>query len=218
MNMQSFTTLSLLKKSLLAAVIMACAIMPVTISAQIQSCVLGHGANQVANGGFQNGSGYNITDWTVAWNSTADPFVYISSNGQGGSSKALWMGSVPGENRVSQVITGLTAGQPYILCFYLSNGADGPVTPNSFEATWNDNNMLQLINSGPFGYEYFSFQVTAVGGGNDVISFEERNATSFWYLDNVVVQACSPSLCSNIFSPADGGVTKPLPTNISPSE
>ncbi len=210
MKKQSFTTLRLVKKSLLAAVIMACAIMPATISAQIQSCVGGHGANLVANGGFQNGSGYNIIDWTVAWPSSVDPYLEIGGNGQGGSSKSLNMGSVPGENRISQVITGLNAGQAYILCFYLSNSAIAPFTPNSFEASWNDNNVLQLINSGPFGYDYFSFQVTAVGGGNDVISFEERNASAYWYLDNVVVQACS--LCSNIFSPADGAAAKSLPS------
>jgi hypothetical protein len=209
MKTQSFTTQSLLKKSLWAAVIMACAIMPATISAQ--TCNGGTGISKVLNGGFQTGSGYNITDWTVAWNSSADPEVFIGGNGHGGSSQSLNMGSLPGENRVSQVIRGLTAGQRYILCFYLSNGASGPLTPSSFEASWNDKNMLQLINSGPFDYEYFSFQVEAVGGGNDVLSFEERNSPSFWYLDGVAVQVCPA--CSNFFSPADGAATKPLPNN-----
>ncbi len=211
MKTQNFTTLRLLEKSILAAVIMACAIMPATISAQIQGCTGGHGANLVTNGGFQTGSNYNIVDWTAAWDSTADPYVYISSNGQGGSSKALWLGSIPGENRVSQVIPNLTAGKPYILCFYLSNAATAAFTPNSFEATWNDKNVLQVVNSDGFGYVYFSFQVEAVGGGNDVLSFEERNATSYWYLDNVAVQACSA--CTNNFSPAQGDATKPLPSS-----
>lgn len=34
--------------------------------------------NLVLNPGFELGSGFNIVDWTVAWNSTADPYFYES--------------------------------------------------------------------------------------------------------------------------------------------
>jgi hypothetical protein len=206
MKAHSFTTMSLLKKTLLAAVIMACVIVPATVSAQ--TCTGGSGASKVLNGGFQIGSGTTTTDWTVAWPASVDPYVSIGGNGQGGSSQSLALGSTPGENRISQTIPGLTAGQTYVLCFWLSNG--GSPGPNSFEATWNDNNSFQIINTDSFGYTYYSFVVEAVGGGHDVLSFEERNSPSYFYLDNVALQLCSG--CSLSFSM--DGPTKPLPENV----
>ncbi len=194
---------SLSKKTLLAAVIMACLIVPATMSAQ--TCTGGTAPNKVLNGGFQTGSGYTITDWSVAFSSSSDPYVEIEGNGQGGSSQALWMGSDSGENRVFQAIPGLTAGHVYFVCFYLSNGATS--SPNSFAATWNDQNVVQLINSESFGYTYFSFLVTATG--NDVLSFEARNSPSYWYIDNVAVELCSG--CTNNFSLENG--TKSLPSS-----
>jgi hypothetical protein len=195
---------SLLKKTLLAAVIMACVIVPATMSAQ--TCPGGTGANKVLNGGFEIGSGYTITDWTVAF--TADPYTQIVSGGQSGL-QSLEMGSTYGENRVFQKFSGLTAGADYLLCFWVKNAATIPFTANSFEATWNDKNSVQIINSDAFGYTFYEFQVEAVGGTNtDTLSFEARNDPSYWYLDNVALQLCSG--CSNLtFSPENGMKAQP---------
>ena len=206
MKNQNSSTMNLLKKSLLAAVIMAFAIMPAMMSAQ--SCTGGIGANKVLNGGFQAGGlGTAIPNWSVAWPSSVDSYLQVTSGGQGGSSQALLMGSVPGENRISQTISGLTAGSKYVLCFWLKGGASN--SPSSFEATWNDKNVFQIINttSSP-GYTYYSFQVEAVGGGYDLLSFEERNSPSYFYLDNIAVQVCST--CS-IGTFDQEGPTKALP-------
>jgi hypothetical protein len=207
MNTQNFTTLSFLKKSLLAAVIMACAIMPATISAQ--RCTGLTTSNQVQNGGFQAGStGYTIPNWTVAWDSTADPDFAVEGNGHN-SSQAMWLGSVPGTNRISQALPNLNGGKIYTVCFYLANASDSSSSPSSFEAIWNDSDVLHMVGNAGFDYQYYSFQVVALGSGKDVLSFQARQVPSFYYLDDVSVQRCTT--CSAPSLPE--GQRKVLPSN-----
>ena len=189
------------------AILIACALMPVAASAQ--TCNGLTTPQQVVNGGFQSGSGFIIPlPWMVAWDSTADPYMLISTGGHL-SSQALWMGAIPGSNRISQSLPRLTAGSVYTLCFWLSN--DNNCCASSFEATWNDNNVLEMVNNAGFGYQYYSFQVVAVGGGRDVLSFQARQVPAYYYLDDVSVQLCTG--CFFPFSPQEQQGKKSGPGN-----
>jgi len=169
--------------------------------------------NLVQNPGFEAGSGFNIPDWTVAWDSTADPYMFVGGNPHSGNN-SMWLGSVPGENRISQVIQGTTAGSVYSICFWLANNGSAYATadgsPNSIEVQWNDNDVLEMVNSNFLGYTYFSFNVVANGNNaygepTDTLVFQARQVPGFYNLDDVSVNLCAG--CS--FPPEPSPGTKP---------
>ena len=64
--------------------------------------------------------------------------------------------------------------------------------------------MLELTNSGQFGYQYFALNVIAQGDDLDYLRFRERNKEGFYYLDDVSVQ-----LCTGCGLAPDGGRANP---------
>ena len=171
----------------LAVVVLACTLLPASLSAQ--TCTGLSTPNLVVNGGFEQGNGFNITGWNVAWNSSADPYMFISNSNVHSGSQTLWMGAIPGSNRIYQSIPNLSPGSVYTVCFWLAN--DSNCCASSFQAMWNDNPVLDMVNNAGFGYQYYSFQVVAVGKGRDVLSFQARQVPSYYYLDDISLQQCT---------------------------
>jgi hypothetical protein len=145
----------------------------------------------IHNGGFETGNSTTISEWDVG--DTTDPGLQITTTEHKGGVQSLRMGSNEVEDRIFQGISGTTAGSVYTICFYLANASsDGT---SSFRAQWNNQDLVVLRNSRPFGFTYYAFDVVATG--NDVLSFEERNDQAFYYLDNVDIQLCGGCSVNN---------------------
>ena len=165
---------------------------------QVPSCLGLTSPNLVQNPGFEMGSGSNITDWAVAWPSSVDPNVFITSPGYN-SPQSLALGPVPGVNGVSQMInTTANPNQTYMVCFWLQNSTSA--AGSSFQAQWNGQNLLQMVDNAVFGWTYYSFLVYGTGncGGaspyscaGDLLNFQAVQIPSYYYLDDVSVQLCN---------------------------
>jgi len=158
-------------------IMMVCAIMPATASAQPCTAVPG---NLVVNCGFETGT---FSGWTVAWPPTADPDTFVDGSPHSGAFAAS-LGAVPGENSVSQRIIGTLPGRMYTVSFWLAND-DGDTVPNEFHVQWNGLEILSLHNTNGFAYRQFSFTVIAIG--HDTLRFDEQQVPAFFHLDDVVV-------------------------------
>jgi hypothetical protein len=156
-----------------------------------QSCQNNSNTNLVTNGGFETGTQYNITDWSVQWDDTVDPYVYIDTTHPHSGSQDLALGTTPAPNDIIQRISGATTGQVYTICFWLYSAPDPTAGVTTFEVAWNNVTQLSLINSGAFGYQYYAINVVAQGKNQDYLQFRERNKQGFYYLDDVAVQECS---------------------------
>lgn len=160
-------------------------------AALAQSCQNNSNTDLVRNGGFESGSGYKISDWTVGWKAKVDPYVYIDTVHPHDGSKDLAIGSTPAPNDVIQLIRGTKTGKVYTICFWLSSEPDTTGGVTTFEVSWNNVTELALINSAPFGYQYYAINVIAQGDNADYLQFRERNKQGFYYLDDVAVQECT---------------------------
>jgi hypothetical protein len=153
------------------------------------TCTGNDNGSIIRNGGFEDGTGNSIPGWTIA--NPSDDFVHILAGGyRRGGNQSLEAGTSKMENRISQPITGAVAGDVYTVCFWVYNEGGGNGI-SSFRAQWNNQDMTVIKNTitpnnGTFSY--YSFNIIATG--NDVLSFEERNDSSYFYLDNVDVQLC----------------------------
>lgn len=177
MNRTSYTNRKAIKAlSVAAGISAACALMP--SMAMAQSCT-GPG-NLVANGGFETG---NFANWTVAWPPDADPYTTVSPTEPHSGNFAARLGPVPGENSLSQVISGTTAGSVYTVCFWLEHDSDSGSANNSFVARWNGLPALTLVNSLGFDYTLYEFTVRATG--SDTLRFDAQEVPAFWNLDDV---------------------------------
>ncbi len=190
------------------AAIMACAIMPTTTFAQAQSfpCNGLMTPNLLTNGNFGTG---DFTGWTVAWPNPPDPYTFVSSSrSQPGQTYNVWMGAIPGENRISQSVT-TRAGQLYLVCFYLANdllGSSGFCCGSSFEAKWQGFDLMTMVQSGTFDYQYFVFQVEGTGNPMfDVLTFQHHQVPAFYHLSSVSMQLCTA--CT--LRPPPGGPKQP---------
>jgi hypothetical protein len=155
------------------------------------TCTGNDNGSLIHNGGFESGSGSTISGWKIA--DTSDTHVNIATSFKRGGSQSLALGTSGFENRISQPITGAVPGDAYTVCFWVYNQAAGGTS--SLRAQWNNQDMTIIRNSisnnnGTFSY--YSFNVVATG--SDVLSFEERNDPSFFFLDNVDVQLCGCTL------------------------
>jgi hypothetical protein len=171
-----------------AGIAVACILVPTATRAQ--SCINDTDPNLVKNGNFESGSGTNIPSWTVEWNSTVDPYVYLDTTNPHGGAQDLALGTVNAPNDIVQRIKGTSAGTVYTICFWLFSSPNLTAGVTTFEVLWNNVTELSLTNSGQFPYQYLSLNVLAQGNNTDFLRFRERNKQGFYYLDDVSVQVC----------------------------
>jgi hypothetical protein len=147
-----------------AFVLAACAVLLLAGAANASSIL--------TNDGFETG---DLSGWTV---SGTDPFVYISGPGYTGDYEAL----LGGVGTISQTFD-TTAGQSYVVSFYLAN--DDYDNSNSFSALWNDIPVL-LAASNANAFDYTPFTFTGIAQGSSAtLSFAFQNDNSVFHLDNV---------------------------------
>jgi hypothetical protein len=92
----------------------------------------------------------------------------------------------------------------YMVCFWLENSI--AAAGSSFQAQWNGQNLLRMVDNAGFGWTYFSFLVYGTGncaGANssycvgDLLSLQAEQIPSYYYLDDVSVQLCNnASVCT----------------------
>ena len=158
--------------------------MPSTAKAQ---CAGNSNPNLVTNPGFETGA---FIGWTVAWPSTADPGVTVSTLHPHHGAYAAQVGSTAGLNSLSQPISGTFAGSVYSVCFWLANALGSTTThgtPSLLTVRWNGQPVLTLVDPQPFGYRPFQISVRATG--TDTLRFDEHQVPALFYLDDVYVQA-----------------------------
>jgi hypothetical protein len=160
-------------------------------AALAQSCQGNGNTNLVKNGDFESGTGFKVTDWIVQWKPSVDPYVYIDTVHPHGGVQDLALGTTPAPNDIIQRIKGTKTAQVYTICFWLYSEPDPTGGVTTFEVAWNNVTQLELINSAPFGYQYFALNVIGQGGNQDFLQFRERNKQGFYYLDDVAVQECT---------------------------
>jgi hypothetical protein len=94
-----------------------------------------------------------------------------------------WGAAFGGSTTLSQSIA-TTAGVTYDFSFWLQNG--NILTPNSFSASFDSNQVLDLINQGAFAYAFEDFTVSATAAST-TISFAGISSNFFWAIDDVSV-------------------------------
>ncbi len=137
---------------------------------------------QLTNGGFETG---DYTGWTTGGNFeftqvVSGPF-YVYNGAQEGSFYST-QGPVSSDGTLSQSFND-TAGQQYVLSFWLAAVGDDP---SDFSAQVNGVNVFSQNdpNNGGVWTDY-TFQFT--GTGHDTISFAFRDDPAYTALDNVSV-------------------------------
>ncbi|MFZ4857075.1 MAG: PEP-CTERM sorting domain-containing protein [Desulfuromonadaceae bacterium] len=149
-------------------------------------------ATLITNGGFEIlgtsiGNGlYTAPGWTISDTSngtgifTPDPaWNSLGLSSHSGAAFA-WGGAYNSAiGSLSQIVS-TDAGQSYVLDFWLANTGG---TPNSFLASWNGNNLVNLSNTSNFTMIKYEFSV--VGTGNDTLKFAFNQEPGAWALDDV---------------------------------
>ncbi|MGO9201871.1 MAG: protease pro-enzyme activation domain-containing protein [Limisphaerales bacterium] len=152
----------------------------------------------VGNGGFETG---DFTHWSFSGdtnNNFVDSVDYTDFDGGStiaGVNDSLFTHSgiygaflgqygPPPLASLSQTLP-TTAGQRYLLSFWLDNPAIG--TPNEFLASWNGTTLFEALNAGAFAWTNIEFVVSATGTSS-AIEFVFRNDQNAFGLDDVSVQ------------------------------
>jgi hypothetical protein len=147
----------------------------------------------VGNGGFETG---DFSDWIFAGNTNAD-FVggaplfldYVHS----GAFAAIF-GEPSTLATLGQSLP-TTAGQPYLISFWLDNPAGG--NPNAFEANWNGDTLFVETNMPKFSWMDMQFVANASTAAT-TLAFSFQNKPDAFGFDDVSVTA--------IAAPAFGSV------------
>ena len=155
-------------------------------------------ANYIVNGSFETG---NFSSWTL--NASATVVVAGGAYGypaEDGSYYAA-LGTVGGLGTISQSFA-TTAGQSYILSYYLaSNGT----TPNEFRTDINGTTFFDQVNIASQSYMLYSDTFTATGS-TSTLTFYERNDPSYLALDNVSVNPSAVPEPASFFMVCVGAV------------
>jgi len=163
---------------------------PKTLAAGLlAACMLGalpaH-ANLVNNGGFETGdfTGWNVTSIDAASDGVDLNFPQAGLYG-------AYFGNPLGVSTISQTLS-TVAGATYTVSFWLMAEADplGNYAPNSFAFDWDGATQTSLTDSPPFGYQQYSFALTA-SSASTVLSFSFFNGPAFWDFDSVAVDAAA---------------------------
>jgi len=126
---------------------------------------------------------------TLSTGDPVDPYVKVRNGNPHSGAKELDIGTTNGANDITQPIKTTTVGDVYTVCFWLASAPDQLIGKTSFAVLWNDVSELELTQSGPSTYQYYTF--TVVGTANDHLRFRERNDDGYYYLDDVAIQLCS---------------------------
>ena len=127
----------------------------------------------------------------MEWPNSVDAYVYLDTSNPHSGSQELALGTISAPNDVVQHIKGTKTNTVYTVCFWLASSPNPTAGVTTFEVLWNNVPIISLSNSGPFGYQYLSFDVLAQGASLDFLRFRERNKQGYYYLDDVAVQECT---------------------------
>ncbi|HXP60684.1 MAG TPA: protease pro-enzyme activation domain-containing protein [Dongiaceae bacterium] len=155
---------------------------------------------RVGNGGFETG---DFTDWSFSGDTNANFIDTIDTTDLNGGYNTLqgvddslfvhsgsygaWLGQSNSLGSISQVLP-TTAGQQYLLSFWLDNPAVG--TPNQFIASWNGTDLFKGTSLGAFPWTNLQYTVSATGASTP-LKFAFRNDQSAFGLDDITVQPLS---------------------------
>ncbi len=171
-------------------------------------------ANLVLNGGFQTG---DFTNWNINVN---DPntfaIVQPADNGApaGYSNEALLSTNGLGYNASLSQTIATTAGQSYIVSFWLAN--DDFSKTSNFQALWSGSTAaLTLMTSNgslpntsfsnAFDYNEFQFEGVATGA-TTTISFDFQNDNAVYHLTDVNASPTPIPATVLLFGPALAGL------------
>jgi hypothetical protein len=139
----------------------------------------------VTNGGFETGdfSGWATTDAP----GTTSMYGVDTAGPHTGSYSAFFGGSGPVSDRISQTLATMP-GQSYLISFSFAN--DAAANPGAFTGSLGGVTFFNA-STAPFAFGPLSFLVTA-SASNSSLSFAGFQATGFYTLDNVSVNAAVP--------------------------
>jgi flagellin len=139
-------------------------------------------ADFVTNGGFETN---DITGWAPSGNQTStgvtnSPYKVHSGNCalQSGDTTLIFL---------SETLPTI-AGQSYKISLWLKNDAGGSEPNNRFTVDWGGINLADLHNLPAQAYTKYQFTVVATGAST-VLSLGLKNNPSFFFLDDVSVNA-----------------------------
>jgi len=143
--------------------------------------------NMVVNGDFETS---DFSGWTQSGN-MEDTSISADSPGVPHSGTyGLKAGPVGSLGNISQdLIT--TAGQEYVLTYWLQNFAD---ETNEFYASWNGVMVgaSHLTNSSSFGWTKYDFTGLVAAGSTTSLKFDFQNNPAYYTLDDISVNAAVP--------------------------
>jgi Carbohydrate binding domain/PEP-CTERM motif len=148
------------------------------IVAVLASAALSAHANLVINGGFETG---DFTGWTRSGDSS---FTAVNGILVHSGNFSLQTGPGTSDGFFDQTLT-TVVGTTYTVDFWLAAQAG---TPNDFSCTFAGVTVLSLVNSPAFPYTEYTMNVTATSTSS-LLHFAAYNPPSYWYLDDVSVNA-----------------------------